>query len=259
MKKRRRKIVRRAKKKTAKKTAKKLKSNVERINSGIENFDKLIEGGFEKNSTNLLVGDSGSGKTIFAVQFLVGGMQKGETCLFVTFEETKEQFYANMKDFGWDLSDYENRGLFTFLEYSPAKVKTMLEEGGGSIESVILKNKITRIVIDSISSFALLFENELEKREAALSLFAMIRGWNCTSLLTLEEGPSTGETTLPSSLEFESDSIVNLYFVRDKGERKRFLEVTKMRGTAHSRKIYPFEIERKGIFVKKSSVSSFNE
>lgn len=223
---------------------------VKRIQTGIPNFDALIEGGFEENSTNLIVGDSGSGKSIFATQFLIEGMKKGEKCLYVTFEEKKSQFYNNMLDFGWDLEDYENKGLFTFLEYTPIKVKTMLEEGGGAIETLVLSEKISRIVIDSITSFALLFEDELSRREAAFSLFNMIKKWSCTSLLTSEE--PLGEQGSSKSVEFESDSIILLYFVRDKEQRERYLEVLKMRGTKHSKKIYNFSIDKSGIIVDRN-------
>src|SRR3989338_7497872 len=231
-----------------------------RVASGVPNYDRLVCGGFEKNSTNLLVGGSGSGKSIFATQFLVGGMKKGENCLYVTFEEHKEQFYENMKGFGWDLESYEKKGLFTFLEYSPIKVKTMLEEGGGEIERVILGKKVTRIVIDSITSFALLFKDELEKREAALSLFSMIREWDATALLTLEEDPSLCIVrSAPKTLEFEVDSLTFLYFIRYEGKRQRFLEVVKMRGTKHSKMVYPFEISNGGVSLKTTPVSDMVE
>ena len=65
-------------------------SDNEKITSGIPNFDKLVEGGFEVNSTNLIVGGSGSGKSIFATQFLIEGMKNGEKTLYVTFEEKKK-------------------------------------------------------------------------------------------------------------------------------------------------------------------------
>ena len=201
------------------------------------------------------MGGSGSGKTIFATQFLVEGMKKGEKCLYVTFEEKKAQFYDNMKKFGWDLADYEKKGLFIFLEYTPIKVKTMLEEGGGSIESIILEKKISRIVIDSITSFELLFEDELAKREAALALFGMIRDWDCTSLLTLDERLEGGEMT-SGTLEFEADSITVLYFVRKKNRRERQIEVIKMRGTKHSSNLYNFEIGKNGIVISRSAVGS---
>lgn len=224
-----------------------------KVKTGIVNFDKMIGGGFERLSTNIIVGGSGSGKTIFSTQCLVEGLKMGETCLYVTFEEKKEQFYENMKKFGWDLEFYEKKGKFIFLEYSPIKVKTMLEEGGGSIETTILEKRVSRIVIDSITSFGLLFEDELSKREAALDLFNMIKRWNCTSFLTVEEEPKEDKKTGTSkSLEFESDSIILLYFIRQSKERQRFIEVLKMRGTNHSRKIYDFDISKKGILISKT-------
>ncbi|MFH1290069.1 MAG: ATPase domain-containing protein [Nanoarchaeota archaeon] len=226
-----------------------------RVQTWIPNFDRLVEGGFVKNSTSLLTGGSGSGKSIFATQFLVEAMERGEKCLYVTFEEKKVQFYDNMLSLGWDLEEYERKGLFTFLEYTPIKVKTMLEEGGGSIEGIILQKKVTRMVIDSITSFALLFNDELSQREAALSLFGMIRDWDCTSLLTLEEDPLDKNKNTSRALEFEVDSIILIYFVRGKKERERYLEILKMRGTNHSQKIFPFSIGKKGLVIKRSPAS----
>jgi len=225
----------------------------ERVSTGIKNFDSLIQEGFEKNSTNLIVGSSGSGKTIFAVEFLIKGMEKGEKCLYITFEQGKKEFYSNMFDFGWDLAKYEKQGKFFFLQYTPEKVKTMLEEGGGTIETTVLTKKVKRIVIDSITSFELLFEKELEKRESALSLFSMLSKWDCTSLLTYEGTPSSEKKVTPRVLDFESDAIILLYFVRGKKQRNRYLEVLKMRGTKHSLSIYPFTIEKEGIVVSEKT------
>jgi len=241
--------------------AQKVKKQVtasKRISTNIPNFDKLIGGGFEKSSANIIVGGAGSGKTIFATQFLVGGMKNGEKCLYVTFEEKKEQFYKNMSKFGWDLEAYEKKDLFTFLEYSPVKVKTMLDEGGGTIETAILHKGITRVVIDSITSFALLFDKEIERREAALDLFNMIGGWNCTSLLTLEEDISETKELTSKAIEFESDSIILIYFPSEKGERNRYLEILKMRGVKHSKKVHSFEIGKNGISVSLRKVNKFN-
>ncbi len=232
-----------------------VKRKSEKINTGIPGLDKLIEGGFEKKSSNVIVGGSGSGKTIFAIQFLIDGMKKGEKCLYVTFEEKKDQFYRHIKEFGWDLQQYEEKGLFTFLEYTPIKVKTMLDEGGGAIESTILREKISRIAIDSITSFILLFDKELERREAALMLFGMISGWDCTSLLTLEEDPLKSSMFTSKAVEFESDSIILMYYTPHKGERTRYLEILKMRGTNHSRKVHEFKMDKHGLYVTKKTIN----
>lgn len=231
------------------------KDETERISTGISGFDSLIEGGYEKNSINLISGGSGSGKTIFAIQFLIEGIRRKEKVLFVTFEEKKEEFYKNMLDFGWDLDKLEKEGNFIFLEYSPEKVKQMLDEGGGSIESIVLKYKITRLVIDSITSFSLMFDEEISKRQAIIELFDIIRKWNCTTLLTVQEDPSQKQKGV-SPTEFEADSITLLYFNKNGEKRERFLEILKMRGTNHSNDMHLFTIN-KGIQVGKIKNKEF--
>lgn len=226
------------------------KRTEKRLATGVPGFDKLIKGGFEQYSTNLIVGGAGVGKSIFATQFLLEGMKEGEKCLYVTFEEKKVRFYSNMKELGMDLEEYEKKGLFYFLEYTPNKVKTMLDEGGGSIETIILEKGISRIVIDSVTSFALLFESETEKREATLALFNLLNGWYCTTLLTFEEEALRDERKTSKALEFESDTIIVIYYLfNNKQERQRYIEVLKMRGSNHETGIYPVTINKKGLSV----------
>jgi len=225
---------------------------LKRARTGIPIFDKMIREGFERESINLIAGGSGSGKSIFAMHFLMEGIKKGEKGLYVTFEEKKEDFYENMKKFGWDLEKAEKEGKFIFLEYSPEKVKMMLDEGGGAIETIVLKYNIKRMVIDSITSFSLLFEDELSKRQATLGLFDIIRKWACTTLLTVQYNPSDKEDKGISSIEFEADSVTLLYFMNVGSKRERFIEVLKMRGTEHSTEIRSFSIG-KGIEIGKPS------
>lgn len=217
----------------------------ERVPSGIKNLDKIIEGGFKKNSTNLVVGGSGNGKSIFAIQFLIDGIKRGENVLYISFEEKKKSFYTNMLGLGWDLDKYEKSGKFFFLSYTSEKVRTMLEEGGGDIETIVLNKGIQRIAMDSITTFVMLFSRNAEMRERTLSLFSLLRSWACTSLLVYERDPLIDKKQSSRILEFEADSVIFLYFTRLKKERKRFLEVYKMRGTNHSTSIFPYSIRGK--------------
>lgn len=220
------------------------KSNLERVPVGIKNLDKIIEGGFEKNSTNLIVGGSGNGKSIFVIQFLMEGVKRGENVLYIAFEEKKKEFYANMLGLGWDLEEYENSGKFFFLSYTPEKIKTMLEEGGGDVEAIVLGKKIQRVVMDSITTFVMLFDREVEMREGALALFSLLKGWACTSLLVYERDPLVDKKQSSRVLEFEADSLIFLYFTRMNKKRERFLEIYKMRGTNHSTDIFPYSIRK---------------
>ena len=230
--------------KCSEKKNKRIKANkvIERMSTGITNLDSIIEGGLEKNSTNLLVGGSGNGKSIFATQFLMEGVRKDEAVLYVAFEEKKEEFYANMLELGWDLEKAEKAGKFFFLSYTPEKIQTMLEEGGGDIEMLVLTKGIKRIAIDSITAFVMLFDRDVEMREKTLALFSLLRSWTCTSLLIYERDPLIDKKQSSRILEFEADSLIYLYFTRIKEERERFLEVYKMRGTNHSTNIFPYKI-----------------
>ncbi len=225
---------------------------IERMSTGIANLDKIIEGGLEKNSTNLLVGGSGNGKSIFATQFLMEGVRNGETVLYVAFEEKKKEFYSNMLELGWDLEKAEKSGKFFFLSYTPEKIRTMLEEGGGDIETLVLTKGIKRIAIDSITAFVMLFDRDVEMREKTLALFSLLRSWTCTSLLIYERDPLIDKKQSSRILEFEADSLILLYFTRIKKERERFLEIYKMRGTNHSTNIFPYNI-RSGVGINVSA------
>ncbi|MFH1592344.1 MAG: ATPase domain-containing protein [Candidatus Woesearchaeota archaeon] len=225
-----------------------------RVSSGIPGLDKLVQSGFKKNSMNLIAGEPGAGKTIFGIQFLVEGCRKGEAGVYITFEEKKQKLYENMATFGWDLEKYEKQGLFRFLEYTPEQVKKLLVEGGGVVDALVEKIKAKRIVIDSISSFSLLYEDELTKKEAALSLFDLIEKWNCTAVLTSQSLSADHESIIDAALEFEVDSIIILYHSKKQGERVRAMEILKMRGTKIPSKTFGLKFSDEGISITSDTV-----
>ncbi len=243
-------------KKSIKKETKKKQVTL-RVPTGIKGFDQLIEGGFKKNSINLVAGGPGSGKTLFAIAFLYYGIIKyNDNALYITFEEKKEKLYDDVKTFGWDLEKLEKEKKFVFLEYTPEQVKKLLVEGGGIIENIVEKYNIKRLAIDSITSFSLLYQDELTKKESSLALFELIGKWNCTAMLTSQDIGRTDNESTDSTVEFETDSIIILYHSKKKsGKRLRALEILKMRGTKHAEDVYSLEITRKGIEVKRGKVS----
>ncbi len=220
-----------------------------RVPLGIHGLDPLIGGGVKKNSINLVAGGAGAGKTIFAMQFLVTGVEKfNEPAVYITFEEKKNKTYEDMLQFGWDLAKYEKQGKFVYFEYTPEQVKKVLVEGGGTVEAIIEKIKAKRIVIDSVTSFALLYKDELTKREASLALFELINEWDMTAVITSQD-TSSEQDTISAALEFEADGIIILYHGKKGATRKRAIEILKMRGTKIPEKTFALDITDKGIVV----------
>jgi circadian clock protein KaiC len=253
-------------KKRAQGALKKLSSNlsptkssgkIHRVKTGVPKLDPLIAGGLKENSINLVVGDAGSGKTIFAMHFLMQGLKEGESCLYITFEEKKEKLYEDMNSFNWNFSKFEEDKKFFYLEYSPEQVKSLIEEGGGTVDQLISKRKISRIVIDSATSFSLLYQDELTRKEAGLALFKLINKLGCTAVLT-SQGTYKDGRLQATSMEFEADSIVLLYHMKQSGIRHRAIEVLKMRGTKHTNKTMSFVIDGKGLNVSPGKLFKMN-
>ena len=225
-----------------------------RVKTGVKNLDPLIQGGLKARHINLVVGSAGSGKTIFGMQFLMEGLKAGESCIYITFEEKKGKLYDDMKAFGWDFKGYEDKKKLFYLEYNPEQVKSLIEEGGGTIDQIITTNKITRLVIDSVTSFSLLYQDELSKKEAGLALFELINKWGCTAVLT-SQATEVEDELHGASLEFEADSILLLYHFKQKGKRMRAIEILKMRGTNHTNKTMGLQIiDRKGLVVSPNKI-----
>ncbi len=226
---------------------------LKRLSTGVAGFNDMIEGGFKDGSINLICGSAGSGKTTFAIQFLIEGIKKGESGVYITFEERKEKLYDDMLEFGWDLEKYERLGLFRFLSYTPEQIKKVLVEGGGTIDAIISQMRVKRLVIDSITSFALLFEDELTQKESSLALFELINRWECTAVLT-SQAIELSPDDMRAQLQFEVDSIIILYHFKRKGIRVRAIEVLKMRGTRTPEKTVKLTITEKGIAVDPKEV-----
>src|ERR671939_1487390 len=93
---------------------------VQKLPTGITSFDVSAKGGLPENRTTLISGTAGSGKTVFAMQFLAAGItDSDEHGVFVTFEESAADIRQNMHSFGWNLQQWEQEGRFAFVDASP--------------------------------------------------------------------------------------------------------------------------------------------
>jgi len=220
---------------------------IDRCTTGVEGLDEMMEGGFVKNSSNIVAGGSGSGKSIFCMQFLVNGIEKcREPGVYISFEEDKEKIFRDMSDFGWDLEGKIKKGQLAIVHYTPEQVGKVLETGAGTVRDVVESTNAKRVVIDSITAFLLLHETELEKRKNLLRLFETLEKWGCTALL-ISEHEQDPEKHESAALEFSVDGIIILYNIKKGDVRTRALEVYKMRATEHTTKIIPMQVTNRGI------------
>src|SRR5688572_10485719 len=93
---------------------------LERVRTGVDAFDELVMGGLPRGRATVVGGTPGSGKTVFATQFLANGIaQFNESGVFVTFEESPKEIEANMAGFGWDIARWVREKRLAFVDASP--------------------------------------------------------------------------------------------------------------------------------------------
>jgi circadian clock protein KaiC len=223
---------------------------VEKVPTGITGFDELIGGGLEKDSTVLVDGAVGTGKTLFGLQFLYKGIEQGEPGMFISFEEDRESLYKHAKQFGWDFEKYEAQGKFRLLEFKPHQMTKIIEEGGGSVRDMLDEIGAKRVVVDSITAYGLLFHDEYARRDKVLEFLNSLKKWDVTAIVISEESPIEIESKT-GSIGFITDAIISLYYQHDeeKGIRIHSLEVIKMRGSKHTNKLCAMNFEKDGIRV----------
>ena len=229
---------------------------MERIKTGILGFDVMVAGGLPKNRTVLVSGHCGSGKTIFASQFIHQGIKNNEPGVYVTFEQGREKLFEDAKSIGIDLALMEKKNqvkviggpvgrIKKFKLRTEAKAEDLIEE----IREVIKETQAKRVVIDSINLFAMLFSEEAERRNSVAQLIAMLEDAHCTSLLTCEVPEDSRQISWYGFEDFVVDGVLFLHRTNTRGNYERAVSIIKMRGTDHDQKMRAMQIKNKGIIV----------
>ena len=242
---------------------------MDRVTTGIKGLDEVLNGGFPKARTILVVGSPGSGKTTFAIQFLVGGARAGEPGLYVALDEKPERIKVNLSSFGWDLDSLENAGKLTFIDATQLKRPgqrmnqppierenpvglTLPELTLGSlvrtIRRVAAEEGTQRIIVDPITSLMLRYPEEAKRRRALLLFFDALESTGCSCIVTTE----LRTTMLARRFQIEeylSQGVVLLHTMVHEGNVIRGLQVEKMRGISHDSQLRPYQIGSTGIEV----------
>ncbi|MDF1538011.1 MAG: ATPase domain-containing protein [Candidatus Thorarchaeota archaeon] len=241
-----------------------------KLRTGIPGLDDLLGGGIPAGSTTLLSGRSGSGKTIFGMQYLYNGAsQHDEPGILVTLEARPNDLRAEALQFGWNLSDLEKSGKLTIIDAASSKAglptseKFALKRGfdmealAETIYNAIEETKAKRLVLDSISGLTLRFSEPSEVRRELYRISALLNELNITSLFIGEIDDSSTQSRAGVE-QFIAQGLITLNLRENDGGLDRDLLIWKMRLTSHSMKKHPYVIDDKGIQVKKTQTKKKN-
>jgi circadian clock protein KaiC len=229
------------------------RSPLAKVATGIGGFDEITGGGLPQGRPTLLCGGPGCGKTLFALQFLVHGAARGESGVFVTFEETEEDLLKNAASLGYDVPGLIE-GKRLSLEYIRVERSEIEETGEYDLEALFIRLddalrsiRARRIVLDTIESLFAGLRNAGILRAELRRLFAWLKERGITAIITGERGIDT--LTRQGLEEYVSDCVIVLDHRVTEQISTRRLRIVKYRGSSHGANEYPFLIDRQGIAV----------
>ena len=225
-----------------------------RVPTGIRGMDPLIGGGFPRNSVNLISGPAGSGKSLFALQYLWNGWREfGDAGAYVALEESRASVLRAAAEFGMvipeadanekvhivDLGEIRGRGGRSVIGFAVLK---------DFLKAFLLSTRAARLVIDSLPVLGLYYRNPEGLREEMFGFARFLREQGVTPLL-ITESLEDGSLTRYGTEQFVADSFIVLGLEKVKGELRRTVTVRKMRFTKHDTGTHPFFITPRGIEV----------
>jgi circadian clock protein KaiC len=212
---------------------------MERLETGIPGLDALGFGGLPKGRTTLLTGTTGSGKTVFALQFLAAGVNSfGQPGVLVTLEEPPGELISNMSSFGWDLAGLVDGGQIAVVDATGRGDEVVSGEfdfGGLSarIAHAVKEVGAKRLVVDPLDALFISFGEARGVRKALHGVARALRPLGVTTVMTAERTADDGPFTRWGAEEFVADNLVVLRNSLDEERRRRTLEVVKFRGYQH--------------------------
>jgi circadian clock protein KaiC len=220
-----------------------------RVETGIAGLDKMLSGGFLQGSANLVRGAPGAGKTLLALQYLLHGVEHGEPGLLISFEAFPQSLQTEGQSLGWDLRAWQDSGLLHLYFTSPEVLLKSLEAPAGPLSDLFIEKSIKRVVLDSVTHFTRLTNDQLRLRYIYNQLINALKREGVTSVLLAEEGRMEAQRTERGALSFVVDSILLLRYVEVESAIQRSITVMKMRGSDHVKEIRRYEIRKGGLVV----------
>jgi len=230
-----------------------------KISTGVSGLDEMLGGGFPRNRIVLVRGGPGSGKTTLCMQFVVDGVMKNEPGIYVSMEEPVDLLRENMKLFGWNLEDYEKRGVLHFIDASDLLSKGLSSTGRDSHSRLvmtgltdILRRSVAhfgakRLAVDPITSAVIQQRFPTDKRFEILELIRTLRTVDCTSLISSEVSSSGGSDFYVE--EYLADGVIVLTKTLSDFKLIKTARIEKMRGINHDDQPRKYEITKSGLKV----------
>jgi circadian clock protein KaiC len=230
-----------------------------RLSTGIPGLDNILGGGLTRQRVYLVEGSPGTGKTTLGLQFLLDGVAKGESGLYITLSETADELHAVARSHGWSIDDIAIFELASDTALDPDAQQAVfypseveLGETTKSVMDQVDRIKPARVVFDSLSEMRLLAQDPLRYRRQILALKQFFASRLCTVLL-LDDKSSQSDQHLHSI----AHGVISLeQIAKEFGKERRRVNIIKMRGIKFRGGYHDYTLDTGGITMFPRLVAS---
>jgi len=226
--------------------------DLQRISTGIAGLDILLQGGYLRGRTYLVTGDTGTGKTIASLQFLLSGLKRGEKAVYVTVDERPGEILESAASFSWDLQPHIQEKSLVILDASPyfgARSASATEKGidpqkiVADLGNYARRLSATLLIIDPITPLILPNDATSPSQDQARSLVQLIQTQlNTTNLFTAHLPKMTAQSTAHGIEQYLASGVLVFKSDQIDGKFNRTVTIKKMRGTPVEPGDFPFAI-----------------
>ncbi|MCY1041275.1 AAA family ATPase [Corallococcus sp. bb12-1] len=219
----------------------------ERCKTHITKLDELLGPGIPWGSSLLLSGVAGTGKTVLSLEFIYRGALAGEKGILFSFEESEERLRAAAKGLGWELDREIDRGMVEIVFIPQPDI--MVEAHLLMIRERIKAMKARRVVIDSVSVFLDKVTDPQLSREKVFHLCSIVQNAQAVGFFPTDIPYGSHQVSRRGVEETVVDGVIILSSTEEGLERERYVEVYKLRNTAHLKGRHAMAIGAGGVSI----------
>ncbi|SPB14401.1 Non-specific serine/threonine protein kinase [Caballeronia novacaledonica] len=217
------------------------------MTSDVTELDALLGGGIEQGSSTLILGPAGTGKSLFAIQFISSAVRRGEKAALFVFDEELGLLFDRLRIMGIDLEAMRDAGSLHIEQLDAAELSP--GEFAHRVRASVDTARAKTVVIDSLNGYqaAMPEENALVLHVHELLQYLNRQGAN--TFLTVAQHGLVGDMKAPVDVTYLADTVILLRYFEALGRVRRAVSVIKKRTGAHEESIREFRIGATGLVL----------
>jgi circadian clock protein KaiC len=215
--------------------------------SDLPELNALLGGGVERGSSVLILGPAGTGKSLFGLTFILGGVKRGEKAAMFVFDEELGLLFDRAKALGIDLREMVENGQLLVEQVDAAELSP--GEFSQRVRTCVETHQAKTVVIDSLNGYQAAMPEEQSLILHMHELLQYLNRQGVVTFLTVAQHGLVGDMKSPVDVTYLADTVMLLRYFEALGRVRRAISVVKKRTGAHEDTIREFRIGTNGVEI----------